>query len=113
MAKTPVTVLPKRLLANRQQRASTIRISPALDEAAATDAAAVYARLNTGPGGLTSKEASARLLKYGLNVLARDHRASFGKLLWRALLNPLVLLLAALGSGRRNEASAPSWMPED
>lgn len=98
MAKTPAGVLPKRLLANRQQRTSKIQVSPALVEAAATNAEALYSKLDTSPNGLTDEVASARLLKYGPNVLAKDHRASFGKLLWRAVLNPLVLLLAALAT---------------
>ena len=98
MVKTPAGVLPKSLLSGRQQRTSKIQVSPALVEAAATDAEALYSKLNTSPGGLTDEVASARLLKYGPNVLAKDHRASFGKLLWRAMLNPLVLLLAALAT---------------
>jgi len=59
------------------------------------DAAQVYAKLNTRPEGLTGVEAQARLQQYGPNVLAKDQRAGIGKLLWRAILNPLVLLLAA------------------
>jgi P-type Mg2+ transporter len=62
------------------------------------DAAHVYARLNTRPEGLTVLEAQERLEEYGPNVLARDQRAGFGKLLWHAMLNPLVLLLAALAT---------------
>jgi P-type Mg2+ transporter len=62
------------------------------------DAAHVYARLGTRPEGLTIAEAQARLEQYGPNVLAKDQRAGFGKLLWRSVLNPLVLLLAALAS---------------
>ena len=62
------------------------------------DAAQVYAKLNTRPDGLTSVEAQERLEQYGPNVLARDQRAGVGKLLWRAVLNPLVLLLAALAT---------------
>ena len=62
------------------------------------DAAHVYAKLNTRPEGLTGVEAQARLEQYGPNVLAKDQRAGIGKLLWRAVLNPLVLLLAALAT---------------
>ena len=62
------------------------------------DAVHVYARLNTRPTGLTVEEANQRLEQYGPNVLARDQRAGIGKLLWRAVLNPLVLLLTALAT---------------
>jgi Mg2+-importing ATPase len=37
-----------------------------------------------------------RLARWGANVLAKDQRAGFWKLLWRAVLNPLVILLAVL-----------------
>ena len=67
-------------------------------ESASLDTARVYARLDARPGGLTAAEAAARLAKYGPNVLAHDHRAGFGKLLWRSVLNPLVLLLAVLAA---------------
>jgi len=60
------------------------------------DAAHVYAKLNTRPEGLTGVEAHERLERCGPNVLAKDQRAGVLKLLWRAVLNPLVLLLAGL-----------------
>ena len=62
------------------------------------DAAHVYARLSTRAEGLTVAEAKARLEQFGPNVLAKDRRAGIGKLLWRSMLNPLVLLLAALAT---------------
>lgn len=62
------------------------------------DAPQVYARLDTRPTGLTLAEASERLKRCGPNVLAKDQRAGIGKLLWRAVLNPLILLLAALAT---------------
>jgi Mg2+-importing ATPase len=62
------------------------------------DPDAVYARLRTRPGGLTSEEASARLAEQGPNVLAKDQRPGLGKLLWRAVLNPLVILLGVLAT---------------
>jgi Mg2+-importing ATPase len=62
------------------------------------DAAGVYARLGTRPEGLTTEEAAERLTEHGPNVLARDQRAGIGRLLWHAVLNPLVILLAVLAS---------------
>ena len=92
------SVLPKRLLASGQHRLPTIRVSPMVLESAAMDAAHVYARLSTRAEGLTVAEAKARLEQFGPNVLAKDRRAGIGKLLWRSILNPLVLLLAALAT---------------
>ena len=71
-------------------------MSPIVVESASLDTAQVYVRLGTRPGGLTAAEATTRLVQYGPNVLAQDHRAGFGKRLWRSVLNPLVLLLAVL-----------------
>lgn len=91
-------ILPKRLLAYDRHKARPIRVSPIVTESAAMDATQVYAKLNTRPDGLTSVEAQERLERYGPNVLARDQREGIGKLLWRAVLNPLVLLLATLAT---------------
>jgi Mg2+-importing ATPase len=62
------------------------------------DPDAVYARLGTHPGGLSLEVAAARLAEHGPNVLAKDRRPSFGVLLWHAVLNPLVILLAVLAA---------------
>src|SRR6185436_4315316 len=92
------TVLPKRVLTGGRGDRSTIRVSPLLLETAAIDPAAVFARLSTHPEGLTSDEAAARLAEHGPNVLPRDERPSLARLLWRSVLNPLVLLLAVLAT---------------
>jgi Mg2+-importing ATPase len=92
------TILPKRALVSDQHKVRTIRVSPIVAEAATMDAAHVYAKLNTRPEGLTGVEAQERLERCGPNVLAKDQRAGVLKLLWRAVLNPLVLLLAGLAT---------------
>lgn len=61
-------------------------------------AADLYARLATRPEGLTTDEAHSRLAEHGPNVLTKDQRAGIGILLWHAVLNPLVILLAVLAS---------------
>ena len=76
--------------------ASTIRVSPLLLETASLDPAAVLARLATREAGLTTAEASTLLETHGPNVLARDERPSFARLVVRAAVNPLVILLACL-----------------
>jgi len=87
-------VLPKRVLASHGKPA--IRVSAAVLDAAALDVAGVFARLATRAEGLTASEAEARLLAHGPNLLARDQRPGLARLLWRAVINPLVILLAVL-----------------
>lgn len=94
----PSAVLPKHLLAAVTHEARHAEVSASLAEAAAMDAAGIYARLATRPEGLTTVEATERLDRHGPNVLARDQQAGVGKLLWHAVLNPLVLLLAVLAT---------------
>ena len=89
-------VLPKRVLAGHEKQA--IRVSPLVIEAAALDAAGIYARLVTRAEGLSSEEAAARLVEHGPNILARDQRPGFPLMLWRSILNPLVVLLAVLAT---------------
>jgi Mg2+-importing ATPase len=93
VAKIPSAVLPKNVLAAKRR---AIRVSPIVVESSTKDAAGVYALLNTRPEGLTADEAAARLAEHGPNVLARDRRVGVGMLLWHAVLNPLVILLAVL-----------------
>ncbi len=97
MTRVPSIVLPKRALTGTKHEVA-IRVSAILLEVATADPAAVYARLATRAEGLTSAEAAAKLAAHGPNVLARDHRPSLAKLLWHAVLNPLVILLAVLAT---------------
>ena len=97
MAKKSTSVLPKRPIGTGKTLPN-IRVSPLVVEIAALDAAQVYARLNTRAEGLSAEEAEARLEQYGANILAKDQRPGFGKLLWHALRNPLVILLAVLAT---------------
>ena len=97
MARVPSVVLPKAMLGGHR-RDAPIRVSAVLLEVASVDPVAVYTRLATRSEGLTSEEAAARLAAGGPNVLARDHRPRLGKLLWHAVINPLVILLAVLST---------------
>src|ERR1022692_3070120 len=87
-------ILPKRLLAGHEK--PTIRVSPLVLDAAALEVSAVYARLATGAEGLGAAQVAARLAGHGPKVLARGRRGAFPRLLWSAVLNPLVILLAIL-----------------
>lgn len=92
-----VGILPKTLLAKSHEKRS-MRVSPALVESAALDVAHVYARLKTRPEGLTTEEADTRLAEHGQNILAKDQRPGILRLVWRAMRNPLVILLAVLAA---------------
>jgi Mg2+-importing ATPase len=98
MAKSPTPVLPKHWFSFHRERPATTRVSPLVVESAALDVADVYARLRTRASGLKKGEARARLARHGPNVLAKDRRPGFGILLWRAVRNPLVILLAVLAT---------------
>lgn len=95
---TPTAVVPKRLFAAPGREKLEIHVSQLVVESASMDAGGVYARLATRAEGLTGSEAAIRLAEHGPNVLARDQRPGLLKLLWRGLLNPLVILLAVLST---------------
>src|SRR5580765_6265534 len=97
MFKVHAGVLPKKLLAAVRDRPHT-QISHILVETATMEIASVLARFSTRSEGLTDDDARARRAQYGPNVLAKDERTSLGRLVWHAILNPLVILLAVLAS---------------
>jgi len=91
-------VLPKNLFTAIRREKPQISVSSSVVESSALDAAGVYARLATGPEGLTTDEVHVRYAEHGPNVLAKDQRASIGKLFWHAVINPLVILLVVLAT---------------
>ena len=98
MLEAPLAVLPKGPFPRHKHEKAAIHVSPLLIELADVDVDAVYARLESRPTGLTAEEAAARLAEYGPNVLAKDRRPGLVKLLWHAVLNPLVVLLGVLAT---------------
>ena len=90
-------ILPKRLVPTRRGTQSN-GLSDELLQAAHSDTAATVAALRTRSIGLTQSEAERRLREYGPNVVARDE--GHGRLASapKALLNPLVVLLALLAT---------------
>jgi Mg2+-importing ATPase len=89
-------VLPKHLFDSTAKQKRQIEVASLVVESASMDAAGVYARLTTRATGLTSEEATKRFAEHGPNVLARDQRASLGRLFWNAMVNPLTILLLVL-----------------
>ncbi len=98
MARLPSSVIPRHVVRPHRHGKDAIRVAAILVETAALDEAGVYARLETRAAGLTAREVEARLAVHGPNVLAKDKRVSLAMLLWHAVLNPLVILLAVLST---------------
>ncbi|QEL19875.1 magnesium-translocating P-type ATPase [Limnoglobus roseus] len=92
----PRPVLPKSIPHGPPKPSSAVRVSPRLIEAARNEIDAVVRTLDTTKLGLAPAEAEARLRQYGPNVVAADQRHALLRLLRRALVNPLVILLVAL-----------------
>ncbi len=90
--------LPKGIFAALRRQPPPIRVAPILLESASLTSDLVYRRLGSRATGLTTDEAEARLSEHGPNMVAADRRKSIGLLLWHAVINPLVLLLAVLAA---------------
>lgn len=98
MSKVPSGIIPKNLLAAIRDDKSHLQVSQILVDSATLEIESVLARFSTRVDGLTTAEAAARLAEHGHNVLAKDQQPGIAKLLWHAVLNPLVILLAILAS---------------
>ncbi len=96
MFRIPTAVIPKSAFASIHKAKSRIEVSQALVDSATMDSSAIFQKFETRPEGLSEAQASERLVEYGPNVFAKEHRASIGTLIWHAVLNPLVILLAVL-----------------
>jgi len=75
-----------------------IRVDPLVAEAATLPADALLARLGSASGGLATAEAARRLAAHGGNEMPAARADGPGARLWRAVRNPLVLLLLALAA---------------
>lgn len=94
----PSVALPKGLFAALRKQPQPIRVDPLLLEVSALPSHAVYERLMSRSTGLSFDEAAARLNEHGPNVVAADGRKGVAVLLWHAIRNPLVVLLAVLAT---------------
>src|ERR1700737_5577749 len=90
--------LPKGIFAALRRQPPPIRVAPILLESAFLPSDVVLQRLQSRLTGLTTSEADARLSEHGPNMVAADGRKSIGLLVWHAVINPLVLLLAVLAT---------------
>jgi Mg2+-importing ATPase len=83
---------------NLPEKARTASASPVLLECACVTCEEVFRRLETSPAGLTDTEATQRRLRHGANVVIQEARHVRLKLLVKAILNPLVVLLLVLAA---------------
>jgi P-type Mg2+ transporter len=95
MALSAASVLPRNLRA-AVRREDGIHVSAKLIRSASLPAAQILGEFDTRADGLTEAEALERLEVFGPNVVARDERFTWLRLLIRASLNPLVILLSIL-----------------
>ena len=96
MPKIPTAVIPKSVFAAIHSSKSRIEVSQELVDSANMDSVAIFLKFETRCEGLSEAEARERLVKFGPNVFAKDQRVGIGVLIWHAVLNPLVILLAVL-----------------
>jgi Mg2+-importing ATPase len=94
----PSVVLPRQLPHHSAGPTPAIRVAPLLLRAAEQDVEDVLQELQAGPDGLTAAQAQKRLRTHGPNVVADEQRLTRLRLLGRALVNPLVLLLLLLAT---------------
>ncbi|MCA2989547.1 magnesium-translocating P-type ATPase [Gemmatimonas sp.] len=87
------TTLPALAQSSRER----IAVSPLLASVAGVSADEVFSRLETTAKGLNESQAAQRLVKYGANEMLAAQAEGWVGRLWRAVRNPLVLLLASLG----------------
>src|SRR5260221_14685907 len=98
MPDSPSAVLPKRLPHGPLKPTTAIKVAPLLLEAAGSEPDEVLQKLQTTNIGLSEDEARRRLEKFGPNVVAREQQHTRLRLLGKALVNPLVILLLVLAT---------------
>jgi Mg2+-importing ATPase len=79
------------------RKGGPIRVSPLVVEMAAADVASVLARMGTSADGLGDEEAAKRRAEHGPNTVVTQVHFRRLRLLGKAVVNPLVLLLLVLG----------------
>ncbi len=92
------SILPRQLHSVIKRDNGHIEVSPRLTRAASALPAEVLSEFETRAEGLTEDEAQARLDEFGPNVVADEARFTRLRLLVKACLNPLVILLSVLAT---------------
>jgi Mg2+-importing ATPase len=98
MPDQPFKVIQSKMLGAFQRPQAKIRVSPRLLQSAESDAADVLKELQTSPAGLTEEEAARRLRQHGPNTVTGEGGHGWLGLLFKAVVNPLVVLLLVLAT---------------
>ncbi|MCL2648600.1 MAG: magnesium-translocating P-type ATPase [Phycisphaerales bacterium] len=91
-------MIPKNMATVLKAGAGKIQVSPRLTNSATLAPAQVLAELQTSTTGLTEEEAQRRLDELGPNIVTHEQRFVKLRLLGKACLNPLVILLLILAT---------------
>ena len=94
----PSSLIPRQLHLAIKRDNDHIQVSPRLTRAASALPAEVLSEFESRAEGLTEEEAQSRLDEFGPNVVADEARFPRLKLLIKACLNPLVILLSVLAT---------------
>ncbi len=97
MPRTHPSVLPRNI-AHLRKSAVGIQVSPDLVAASTSDIPTLLARLQTTPQGLTQAQAQHRLRMHGPNAVSAERGHTRLRMLGKALVNPLVILLVVLAA---------------
>jgi Mg2+-importing ATPase len=95
MPQLDLKTLQRKFLGSLQPPAK-IRVAPVLLETAESDTSETLRRLGTSADGLTEDEALRRLREHGPNAVAQEGRHGLVNLFFKAVVNPLVILLVLL-----------------
>jgi len=94
------SILPKNIPSLQifgKTKDASFKVSSKLMEAALASNEDALSKLETSEKGLTTEEAEERIEKYGYNVIVPEKRSIWMSLLFHAVINPLVILLTAIG----------------
>ena len=91
------SVFPKIIPQAKKNQSSSVNVSSQLIEISKLKNQEVLDNLKTSLLGLTNEEAEARLENYGPNVVVKEKKNTWIKLIIDAVLNPLVILLSVIG----------------
>ena len=98
MPMLPTDIFPRNILTVLRGASNHVQFSSLLLEVAQGDSEQAFRGLQTSASGLSEEEADRRLEEYGPNVVTQEQRYGRLKLLGRACVNPLVILLLLLAT---------------
>lgn len=95
MRKAHSSVIPRNI-GQLHKEVGAIQVSPSLVRASSVEIGDLLLSLGTSPKGLSQEDASKRLERFGANVVASERKYKRLRLLAKACVNPLVVLLLIL-----------------